>query len=294
MILLPEINKAYLNYLEKNGQFSYLHKKNIMRVLSAFHDYLETSKVALSNIKIEDIDTFLIELNKRFSPATQKFYRLCLGKFIKYLYSECGILDRDISPLLENGPSLSQVIPPKFLRYYELQKLFNDVELSSLRDFRSYAILHLAYSLGLPPREICMITLDNIHFGRSEISLPYRRNINNFRLPLSEKTIKAIAIYIICARPQSKQRTLFLKHRSPYGPISPSNVCNDIRRIMRKANLDASTYWLRHTYAKNLLEIGASVFEIKEMLGHDRIRSSRRYLQINTEYIRQVLFDEKI
>jgi site-specific recombinase XerD len=61
---------------------------------------------------------------------------------------------------------------------------------------------------------------------------------------------------------------------------------------MQKANLDATAYWLRHTYAQNLLESGASIFEIKEMMGHDRIQSSKRYLHIHTKLMREVICDE--
>jgi site-specific recombinase XerD len=63
---------------------------------------------------------------------------------------------------------------------------------------------------------------------------------------------------------------------------------------MRKANLPSTAYWLRHTYAQNLLVGGASIFEIKEMMGHDRIESTKRYLHIHINLMRKVLFDETI
>ena len=139
-----------------------------------------------------------------------------------------------------------------------------------------------------------MITLDDIHFHQSEIDLRCRRSISAFRLPLSDNTIKAIALYIVCARPQNIERALFLKLSAPHEPISPLSVSIDLSRIMRKANLASSPYWLRHTYAQNLLEGGASFFEIKEILGHEKIQTAERYLQIHTKLIRKVLFDEAL
>jgi len=292
--LLPEIYEIYLNYYAKSRQVRSICITNVRRVLSVFHDYLEKSKVTVSGITIEHIDAFLSEQLSRFAPTTQRHYRSYLRQFLKYLYQERGILDRDLSPLLGKGPSIAQAIPPKFLRPHELKRLFNRVDFSSPRDFRTHAILHLAYTLGLLPREICMITLDDICFRQSEINLPYRRNISHFRLPLSEDTVKAIAAYIVGARPPSNDRALFSKLRAPYGPISPSNVSHDLSCLMRKANLTSSTYWLRHTYARNLLERGASFFEIKEILGHDRIQSAKRYLQIHTKLMRRVLFNETL
>jgi integrase/recombinase XerD len=63
---------------------------------------------------------------------------------------------------------------------------------------------------------------------------------------------------------------------------------------MRKAGLpkEATAYWLRHTYAQHLLEAGVSVFEIKEMLGHDDIDATRRYLHIHIKLMRRVILGE--
>jgi site-specific recombinase XerD len=63
---------------------------------------------------------------------------------------------------------------------------------------------------------------------------------------------------------------------------------------MHQAGLQASAYWLRHTYAQNLLEAGTSIYEMKEMLGHDMIDSTKKYLHIHIKLMREVLFDESL
>jgi site-specific recombinase XerD len=78
----------------------------------------------------------------------------------------------------------------------------------------------------------------------------------------------------------------------PYGPITPTIVHYYFKTAMHKVNPAASVYWLRHTYAQNLLQAGASLFEIKELMGHDSIESTRKYLLIHIELMRKVLFDE--
>ncbi|BBO85035.1 hypothetical protein DSCO28_56010 [Desulfosarcina ovata subsp. sediminis] len=80
----------------------------------------------------------------------------------------------------------------------------------------------------------------------------------------------------------------------PYRPTTANMIGQHITKAMRKVGLNATAYWLRHTYAQNLLEAGASIFEIKEMLGHDNIESTQRYLHVHTQLMRQVLFDETI
>ena len=68
----------------------------------------------------------------------------------------------------------------------------------------------------------------------------------------------------------------------------------DTSACFRKARIKGSAYWLRHTYAQNLLQSGASIFEIKEMLGHDIVKTSKKYLHIHTGLMREVLFNEKV
>jgi len=63
---------------------------------------------------------------------------------------------------------------------------------------------------------------------------------------------------------------------------------------MQAVGLPGTVYWLRHTYAQNLLQAGLSIYEVKEMLGHTSIESTRRYLHIHIKLMREVLFDEKV
>ena len=111
---------------------------------------------------------------------------------------------------------------------------------------------------------------------------------------MPEKVVKAIAAYLIGVRPQSEHRTLFLSLNPPFGPISPTVLSYHIKTLMRRVNLPSTAYWLRHTYAQNLLQAGASIYEIKEMLGHDSIESTRKYLQVDIKLMRKVLFDEEL
>ena len=76
--------------------------------------------------------------------------------------------------------------------------------------------------------------------------------------------------------------------------MTPNAVTFRISETMKQAGLNASAYWLRHTYAQNLLEAGASIFDIKEMLGHDKIESTKKYVCVHTQLMRQVLFDESL
>jgi site-specific recombinase XerD len=289
---LPTVYEQYLNYYATTRQTGNRRTKSIRRVLSAFNDYLENKKIKFTRLTIEHIDAFFAEFNYGFSAATCKVYRSIIRGFLSYLFHQRQILKRDLAPLVVGAPMFALAKPPTFLRADELKRLFDGIDLSSQSGLRTYAMLQLAYSLGLRPIEICQITLDNISFRKAELKINWRKCHNPLKLPVAEVTIKAIAAYIIGARPQSAHRTLFLSLMPPYGPITPTTVNHHFKVHMQKINPTATAYWLRHSYAQNLLQAGVSLFEIKELLGHDSVESTRKYLLIHIRLMRKVLFDE--
>ena len=290
--LLPNVYDQYLDYYATTRQTGSRRIKSIRRVLAAFDGYLENTKIKLAALTIEHIDAFFADFNANFSQSTCKVYRSIVRGFLSYLFHQRQILKRDLAPLVVGAPIFARAKPPTFLRADELKRLFDNIDLSSQSGLRTYAMLQLAYTLGLRPIEICQITLDNISFNKAELSINWRKCHNPLKLPVPEITIKAIAAYIIGARPQSDLRTLFLSLMPPYGPVTPTTVTHHFKVHMQKVNPAATVYWLRHTYAQNLLQTGVSLFEIKELLGHDSIESTRKYLLIHIKLMRKVLFDE--
>jgi integrase/recombinase XerD len=261
-------------------------------VIGRLHAYLDEQGTLLSSLNILHCDAFLATF--KVSHYSRKLYRRCLRGFLKYLYHEKGTIKRDLAPLLVGPPEFAQTRLPKFLRPEEVRELFASLTLSTPTEIRTYALVHLAYSLGIRPAEISRITLDDILFQQGELTLRERKGGNLTTLPLPENTTKAIALYVSKGRPQSPVRHLFLTHQRPYRPISPNLVIKYIAQAMKKAGLASSAYWLRHTYAQNLLLMGRSLYEVKEMMGHQSIQSTHRYLYIDTKLMRKVLFDEDL
>jgi integrase/recombinase XerD len=289
---LPGLYEEYrLYHVQSLGNSPSLIKQ-IGTVLRPFHAYLEKNNIALSALKIEHCDGFLATFN--VSDHSRRIYRNCLKGFLKYLYHELGILKRDLAPLLVGPPQFAQRRLPKFLRPQQVKKLFASLKLSTRTQIRTCAMVHLASSLGLRPSEISRITLDDISFQQGQITLRERKGGELLTLPLPETTLKAIALYVSKARPPSPSRHLFLVHQFPYRPVGSKNVIWSIKEAMKQAGLPSSAYWLRHTYAQNLLLTGRSIYEVKEMMGHQNIQSTHRYLHIDTKLMRKVLFHEEL
>ena len=288
---LPDVYEQYLFYHTQSLKSSLRLLRRIRRVLGPFDEYLGKQGIPLSKLKIEHCDAFLATF--KVSDYSRRLYRSCLRGFLKYLYHEKGILKRDLAPLLVGPPQFAQLRLPKFLRPTQVKKLFASLKLSTPTQIRTYAMVHLASSLGLRPAEISKITLDDISFQQGELTLRERKGGDLITLPLPENTLKAIALYVSKGRPPGPSRHLFLIHCFPYRPVEANTVVGYIKRAMLQAGLPSSAYWLRHTYAQNLLLIGRSIYEVKEMLGHQNIQSTHPYLHIDAKLMRKVLFNEE-
>ncbi len=291
-VLLPEIYKTYLHYYKNIRQVCDLRVANTRRVLVLFAEWLAKEDIQTANLRITQLDRFQAEVTRRYATETRRHHRSVLRGLLSWLYQQ-KIIRRDLAPLLIGAPQYAFAKPPRFLRAEELRKLFLICP-ETPYEKRAWAMLHLACFTGMRPGEISLIRLDDIYFSRQQIVLPKRKSGNPICIPLPDTAIKAIGDYIMETRPETDQRKLFLKLHAPYDPVNALSVGQSITALMRKAGVSGSTYWLRHTYAQNLLEADVSIFKIKEMMGHDRIQTTSRYLRIHITMMRQVLFNETI
>jgi integrase/recombinase XerD len=287
---LPDPFDSYLRQQSHKASFNTL--RQVKGFLAFFYDYLEKHNILLAKLKIEDLDQFLAEL--KVARSTRSIYRSHLRGFLTYLHRERRILKKDLTPLLVGPRLFCKQKPPKFLPPQEVQTLFASLSLSTPYDIRTDAIVLMAYTLGLRPVEISTLTLDDISFRKRELTLSHRKGCNPVTFPLPEQTIKALAAYLTKARPKSQSRAIFVNFPFPYAPMQSASVIQCISKAMKRAGLSASAYSLRHTYAQNLLHLGQSIYAIKEMLGHDNIHSTQKYLHIHVDLMRKVLFHETL
>lgn len=289
---LPEIVHGYLDYY-RHQVHTERSIAGMQQILASLDFYLQKSGIILKGVSIQQVDQFLALYNTNYSTGTARTNRSHLRQFLKYLYRG-GHIKKDISPLVVSPPEFARSKPPKFLRPHEVQKLFKFINLSKAKDLRIYAVMHLAYYLGLRPKEIKSLTLDDISFRQKEIFIHSRKNCSPAHLPVPDNVTKAITAYIVGGRPESQSRILFLQLVPPYKPVNKCDISRDVREWMIDNSLSASIYWLRHSYAQNLLESGASIFEIKEMMGHKSIDSTKKYLSIHINLMREIILDETV
>jgi integrase/recombinase XerD len=291
---LAGIFEEYLHFRQDSRQTNVRQLNAIRRVLSALCDYFNQHGIIPARLRIEQLDAFMAEFCQPFLPGTCRNYRTIVRGFLTYLYQQRGILKKDLAPLLIGAVQFAKAKPPRFLRLHEVQQLFESLPVTCPKDLRTYVMVHLAYTLGLRPVEISSLRLDDVAFKKAQLTVTDRKNDRPLKLPIPEQTLKAIVAYMVGGRPKSYDRHLVLSLSAPHGPIVPGLVGCYIQEAMHKAGLSASAYWLRHSYAQHLLSAGASIYEIKEMLGHRHIESSRKYLHIHTDLMREVILDEPL
>ena len=288
---LPDIYEEYLAHYQDIQNVDHTTIRRCRNVFSGLHRHLDDDDLA--KLTIDQIDAFLKHYNAGYSPKSQSIHRSCLRGLLQYLYGQ-NILRRDLATLLTGPPFYAQSKPPRFLRSEEIERLFASLQWEHPRDIRCNAMIYLAYTMGLRPKEVRLITLDDISFAKKEIVLPNRKNTSPLHLPLPEEALKAIAAYTAHTRPQTKLRALFVTFTAPRRPISHCTASADVSACLHRAGISESAYCLRHTYAQNLLEAGASIFQVKEMLGHDRIQTTQRYIHVHTQLMRKRLFHETL
>jgi hypothetical protein len=165
---LPEVYEQYLIYHEKSLKVSSIKIRHIRKVLTSFYEFLERLHIELGDLKVDHIEAFMAKRHERLAPATCKAYRFYLHGFLKYLYHERKILPQDPAPLLVGARLFDKSKSVEFLQPQELQKLFSNLKLTTPTHIRTYAMVHLAYYMGLRPGEISRINVDDIDFKKKD------------------------------------------------------------------------------------------------------------------------------
>ena len=174
-------------------------------------------------------------------------------------------------------------------------KLLNEIDRGSPRGKRDYAILLLAYRLGLRIGDIRVLKLDNIDWEAETISIIQSKTKIPLTLPLTNEVGNALIDYIKTVRPKAHYREVFLKLRPPFKPFSQNTRFYDliaqwrkIAGIQFKSRQHQGFHSLRHTLATHLLEENTPFSLIASILGHASMNSTMIYAKASVETLRQV------
>ncbi|MCF2504279.1 site-specific tyrosine recombinase XerD [Dyadobacter sp. CY107] len=285
--------KHFKNYLRLERSLSGNSVEAYVRDVEKLEEYLELAKIELPPAKIneEHLSAFLKYLSE-LGLAAHSQARMLSGikAFFKYLLLENEITE-DPTELLES-PRLPRKLPD-VLSYEEIETMLSAIDHSTPEGTRNRAIIEVLYSSGLRVSELTGLQLTHCYFDIGFLRILGKGD--KVRLvPIGKEAIKYTQIYLDHVRNEiapakDAEDIVFLNRRG--GQLSRVMIFIMIKDIVDKAGIhkNVSPHTFRHSFATHLIEGGASLRAVQEMLGHESITTTEIYTHLDRDYLRQVI-----
>lgn len=227
---------------------------------------------------------------KGISPRTQARIISGIKSFYKYLLIEEKI-DRDPTALLES-PKIGRKLP-EILSVEEIDSIINAIDTKKPEGQRNKAILETLYSCGLRVSELIDLKISNLFFESGFIKIEGKANKERL-VPISTKAIKEINLYLSEYRRNLKihetsEDVLFLNRRGK--KLSRVMIFTIIKNLVAKLGMEknVSPHTFRHSFATHLIDGGANLRAVQEMLGHESIITTEIYTHLDKEYLKNTM-----
>ena len=282
--------KAYLQLeksLSDNSVEAYVHD------IEKLTQYLLMNEVKKNpgELDLHHLEDFLQWINKLgMTPSSQSRIISGLRSFYKYCIQE-QISKKDPTALLET-PKLSKKLPD-VLTFSEIEKIIGSIDVSSREGTRNKAIIETLYSCGLRVSELVNLKLSALYFDVGYIRVIGKGDKERL-VPIGSSAIKYINLYKEQIRVHvpvipGNEDVVFLNRRGR--KLSRVMIFMIIKEAAKKASISKSIspHTFRHSFATHLVEGGADLRAVQEMLGHESITTTEIYTHLDREYLRDTL-----
>ncbi len=282
----------YQNYLKIERGLSKNSIYNYSLDIKKLVTWLEKNNIDFSPIKIEKIiiQQFIYSIAKEINPRSQSRIISGLRGFFNYLVFEEY---RVTNPLdLIESPKIGVKLPDT-LSIEEIDLIIATIDLSKPQGERNRAIIETLYGCGIRVSELISLKISDLYFDEGFIKVTGKGNKQRF-IPIGFQTIKYIDLYRKEIRNhqnigKSAMDTLFLNRRG--NALSRAMIFHIIKELTEKAgiNKNISPHTFRHSFATHLLENGADLRAIQQMLGHESITTTEIYTHIDKSHLTQII-----
>ena len=280
--------KGFKSYLQIERSLSDNSVQAYIRDVKKFAKYailIELSEFKVTRI---DISNFLAQINQEdISARSQARIISGIKAFYKYLIME-DYLKINPTELIES-PKIGLKLPDT-LSLIEIDKLIAAVDLSNKQGERNRAILETLYSCGLRVSELVNLQLSNIHFKEGYLKVNGKGDKERLA-PIGGRAIKYLNIYINEVRnhqeiKKGNEDFVFLNNRG--AKLTRVMIFLIIQKLTERIGLKKkiSPHTFRHSFATHLIEGGADLRAVQEMLGHESITTTEIYTHLDNEYLR--------
>lgn len=295
LLLEPEHNRfsplldAYRHQLHEMRGLATTTINQHLSTLRVFLAETVPAEASLQDLSAPAIEQFVITAGRRLKRQSLQHTVAQLRAFLRFCHDRGELRER--LDHIDTPRTYRDELPPRALPWELVQQLLGSIERSCPLGFRDHAMLYLMAHYGLRPSEIVTLTLSSIDAVHKTLRVEQRKTRSTLVLPLSEDTLGVLKEYLRCGRPASVHSELFLRHRTPAGPIKHTAVCDVYEKRAKRSGLpleNSSSYSLRHAFAMRLLERGVGIKAIGDLLGHHTLESTCVYLRLQTEALREV------
>ncbi|NLU93583.1 site-specific tyrosine recombinase XerD [Chitinophaga sp. Ak27] len=286
--------KLFKGYLRLERSMSDHSVEAYLRDVEKLEQYLMVNakeKFRPQDVTLEDLQGCIQWIAQLGMTATSQARTISgLKAFYKFLLLE-DMAQEDPTQLLEAPKVLRKL--PDVLTFEEIEKIISQISLDTAEGHRNKAILETMYSCGLRVSEVINLQITQLHFDVGFIRVIGKGNKERM-VPIGKDAVQQIDIYrrnvrVMLPVKYGEEDTLFLNRRG--GALSRVMIFLVIKELAQKAGIqkNVSPHTFRHSFATHLVEGGADLRAVQEMLGHESITTTEIYTHLDREYLRDTL-----
>ena len=285
---------GFKNYLVLERSLSTHSIDAYLRDVKSLAHFVQTQENTPQPLEIDrrDLEGFIRHINQLGLGARSQARMLSgIKAFYKYLLVE-DLLEVDPTELLE-GPRLQRKIP-EVLSYPEMQDLLEAIDLSEAQGTRNRAMLETLYACGLRVSELTGLKLSNLFLDLGFIRVIGKSDKERL-IPIGATAVKHLRLYLEgVRRPMTNihpehGNVVFLNRRGKQ--ISRVMVFMIVKEMAKRAGIEkkVSPHTFRHSFATHLIEGGADLRAVQDMLGHESITTTEIYTHLDTDFLRETI-----
>ncbi len=287
--------RNFRHYLKLERSLSQHSVEAYEHDVEKLRQYLEIAQIPANPAQIttDHLSNFLQYIGELgLSAHSQARILSGIKAFYKYLVME-NLITRDPSHLIE-GPRLGRKLPDT-LSAIEIESLFSVIDLSTPEGMRNRAMLEVMYGSGLRVTELVELKITNVYAELGFVRITGKGNKERL-VPIGRDALKWMNQYVDhvrCHVPVKKasENYVFLKRRG--SSLTRVMVFMIIKDLAQKAGIhkNISPHTFRHSFATHLVEGGADLRAVQEMLGHESITTTEIYTHLDRDYLKQIIQD---
>lgn len=283
--------KSFSTYLRLERSLSTNTIESYSNDLNKLSDFLTPKSISATKVRLNDLKDFISSVSEILSETSQSRIISAIKSFYKFLL---------IENLIQIDPSENLVSPkigrklPNVLTIEEINLIINSVESNNV-GIRNRAIIEIIYGCGLRVSELTNLLLSNLFLKQGYIKIVGKGNKERLS-PIGSLATDSLNDFLTNVRPTLKINDKFSDHvfiNNRGTSLSRSMIFKMIKKYTLKANIDKdiSPHSLRHSFATHLVEGGANLRAVQEILGHSSITTTEIYTHLDSDYLRSNLVE---